>query len=108
MKIKRAIANAFENDFLDMYQPTHLPQLVKSVSRDAQLQVDFSRIPVHARSGLSVVMEKHNEIKEEGLPHQVELVWKTRMSLYSFQADNGNCKYIFQNMKYCIILTLSN
>ena len=63
MKIKRAIANAFENDFLDMYQPTHLPQLVKSVSRDAQLQVDFLTNPVHARSGLSVVMEKHNEIK---------------------------------------------
>ena len=31
-KIKRAITNAFENDFVDVYQLDHLPQLVRSVS----------------------------------------------------------------------------
>ena len=74
-QIKRTIRNAFENDFLDVYQPTHLPQLVRSFSMETQQQVDFSKIPVHARSGLAVVMEKHNEMKRRrtGTPSRAGL-----------------------------------
>ena len=62
-KIKNEVANAFEQEFAGAHQLVHIPQLTRSISMETHQQVDFSKIPVHARSGLSIVMEKHNEMR---------------------------------------------
>ena len=46
-----------------MGMSAHSPLFFRSVSVQSQQQVDFSKIPVSARSGLALVMEKHQELK---------------------------------------------